>query len=144
MNIYICAVCGHLEFNELGDNCPVCYAPKEKFSQNDNVFTEAAEKGEEASVKHIPSVKVNKECGLIPEDSCTDILIRIGETLHPMTTEHSIQFIDIYQNDKYIERIMLTPNINPAGCVHLKDGSGKITVVELCNLHGYWKTDVAL
>jgi len=28
MKIYICQVCGHLEFNNLPDKCPVCGAEK--------------------------------------------------------------------------------------------------------------------
>jgi superoxide reductase len=142
MKIFICGVCGHLEFGEAPANCPVCYAPKDKFKQNDNVFKESAEKSKEAAVKHIPVVKIAKMCGLIPE-GCGDAHIRIGEVLHPMEEKHFIKFIDVYLDGKWVERLLLSPNgINPAGSVHFKHLEGKVTVVELCNVHGYWMTEV--
>ena len=142
MAIFVCQVCGHIEFNNAPDNCPVCFAQKDQFMQNDNIFRESEEKSPEAAVKHIPSIKVEKACGLIPEESCVDILIRVGETLHPMQDSHYIQFIDCYIDNNYIERIFLSPNgVYPAGCVHLKSDRGKFTSIEKCNLHGYWKAD---
>jgi superoxide reductase len=145
MITFICQMCGHIEFNNAPDKCPVCGAPKNKFTQNDNVFKESAEKSPEAPVKHIPVITVNKSCGLIPEQSCADILFRIGKTLHPMEEKHFIQWADCYIDNKYIERIFFTPfGVNPAGCIHLKASSGTVKVVELCNLHGYWETDVKL
>ena len=145
MKIFICQTCGHIEFNSLPEKCPVCLSGKDKFVQNDNIFKESSEKSPEAAVKHVPAVIVNKQCGLIPETPCFDILVRIGKTMHPMEEKHFIQFIDCYQNDKYICRVMFTPmTLNPAACFHLKNGAGKITIVENCNIHGYWKSDVTL
>ncbi len=145
MKIFICQMCGHLEFNDLPEKCPACGADKKSFKQNDNIFKESREKSPEAEVKHMPALTVSKKCGLIPEEGCTDVLIRIGKTLHPMEEKHFIQFIDCYLDNKFIERIMLTPyGINPAGCVHFKKSSGTVTVVEKCNIHGYWKADAAL
>jgi desulfoferrodoxin-like iron-binding protein len=145
MKIFICQMCGHIEFNEAPEKCPVCGASKNNFKQNDNVFKESAEKSPEAPVKHIPVITVNKSCGLIPEQSCADVLFRIGKTLHPMEEKHFIQWADCYLDNKYIERIHFTPfGVNPAGCIHLKAASGIVKVVELCNLHGYWEADVKL
>ncbi len=142
MKLNICQVCGHVVFGDAPEHCPVCYAPKEKFKQNDNVFTESAEKSKEAAVKHIPVVKVSKQCGLIPE-GCADIHVRIGEVIHPMEEKHFIRFIDVYQDYKWLERIHLSPNgVYAAGSVHFKVLSGKITVVEQCNIHGHWMTEV--
>jgi superoxide reductase len=142
MKIFICQVCGHIEFNSAPENCPVCFA--KKFTQNDSVFEESMEKSSEGAVKHIPDVKINKECGLIPESACTDILVRIGETLHPMMENHFIQWIDCYLDEKYVSRIMLTPDMNPSVVFHLKTEGSKVTIVENCNIHGYWKTDTNL
>ncbi|MFC1482657.1 desulfoferrodoxin family protein [Candidatus Margulisiibacteriota bacterium] len=141
MKIYICSVCGYISFNEAPDNCPVCHAPKDKFSQNDNIFKESSEKSPEAEVKHIPSVQVVKTCGLIKEENCTDIIVRIGETLHPMEEKHYITFIDCYVNEIFAARMELTPQANPAAVFHLKAESGKVTIVEKCNIHGYWMKD---
>ena len=145
MKIFICTVCGHLEFNDAPEKCPVCMAEKEKFEQNDAVFKESSEKSPEAEVKHFPAVTISKQCGLIPESPCVDVNVRIGKTMHPMEEKHFIQFIDCYQNDSYICRVMLTPlNVYPAACFHLKNLSGKITIVENCNIHGYWKIEVSV
>ena len=116
MNIFICEVCGHIAFGSAPDKCPACGAAKEKFTQNDNVFVEAVEKSVEGAVKHIPAIKVNKVCGLIPEQSCVDVIVRIGETLHPMEEKHFIQFIDCYLDNTFVSRVMLSPGVYAAGC----------------------------
>jgi superoxide reductase len=144
MSIFICRSCGHIEFGSAPDSCPVCGAPKRSFQQNDKVFEESAEKSKEGAVKHIPSVKVNRECGLIPENDCTDLLIRVGETLHPMTPEHFIHFIDCYIDRKYAGRAYLTPSMNPSVIFHLKDKGSQVQIVENCSLHGYWMTETPL
>lgn len=145
MQIFKCKICGHLEFEEIPEKCPVCEAPKEDFEQNDKIFIESKEKSPEAEAKHIPALTVKKECGLIPEESCTDVFIRVGKTLHPMLENHFIQFLDCYLNDRYIVRIQLTPEVlNPATCLHMKGNTGKIAVVQNCNIHGYWVSEIML
>jgi superoxide reductase len=144
MKVYVCKICGYLEFNEIPEQCPVCHADKTNFSQKDNIFKESQEKSPEAEVKHVPTIQINQKCNLIPEQACTDIIVRIGKTLHPSEEKHFIQFIDCYHNEKYVGRAQLSPGLSPAACFHLKNDSGKITVVENCNIHGYWKTDTSL
>ena len=144
MKIFMCEICEHLEFYEIPGNCPVCRAKQEKFTQSDQIFQESQAKSPEAEVKHVPAVQVNKECGLIPEKACTDILVRIGKTLHPMEDKHFIQFIDCYQNGAYVGRAQLSPGLYPAACFHLKEPTGKVTITEYCNLHGYWKAEINL
>lgn len=144
MKVFVCKVCGHLAFNELPGKCPVCGADQKEFEQNDQVFVESKAKSPEAEVKHVPSVVMNRSCGLIPETACTDIIVRVGKTLHPMDAKHFIQFVDCYLNDRYVGRAAFTPGVHPAACFHLKETKGKVTVVEHCNLHGYWKVDCEL
>lgn len=144
MNIYQCSVCGHLEFSNAPEQCPVCKSPKEKYRQNDRIFEESSEKSKEAAVKHIPAITVNKQCGLIPNQGCIDVIVRIGATLHPMEAAHFIQFIDCYIDDKYVSRIMPTPGVFAAGCFHLKTAGTKVTIVENCNIHGVWKAETKL
>jgi desulfoferrodoxin-like iron-binding protein len=144
MNLFVCAVCGHIEFRSAPDKCPVCGAPKEKFKQNDRVFIEAEEKAKEGAVKHVPVINVNKQCGLIPEQACMDVIIRVGKTLHPMEEAHHIVWIDCYVDDQYVARTMLTPAVNPAVILHLKKIGAKVRAVELCNLHGHWQAEAAI
>jgi desulfoferrodoxin (superoxide reductase-like protein) len=144
MSIFICSVCGHIEFTEIPVTCPVCETPAEKFKRNDTVFEDSAEKSKEAAIKHIPAITINKKCGLIPEQSCTDIIVRIGATLHPMESAHFIRFIDCYVDNKYLSRINLTPGVYAAGSFHLKVTGAKILIVENCTIHGYWKNEISL
>jgi rubredoxin len=51
MKYFICQVCGHIAFENIPDNCPVCGSPKEKYIQNDNVFAESKAKSPEAGAK---------------------------------------------------------------------------------------------
>ena len=81
---------------------------------------------------------------MIPENDCIDILVRVGETLHPMTAEHYIQFIDCYVDHKYVARAYLTPAVNPSVIFHLLNTSGAVQIVESCNLHGLWMAEAAL
>lgn len=145
MKIFICKTCGHLEFNDLPDKCPVCLSEKDKFMQNDKIFTDSSVKSLEAEAKHIPAISINRICDLINETDCVDATVKIGKALHPMDEKHYIRFIDCYQNDKYTSRMMLTPaNTYPAACFHMKNVKGKITVVENCSIHGYWVADALL
>lgn len=144
MSVFICKGCGHVAFGGAPDKCPVCGAPKDYFNQNDKIFEESAAKSKEGAVKHIPSVKINKDCGMVPENDCIDILVRVGETLHPMTAEHYIQFIDAYVDHKYVSRAYLTPAMNPAVIFHLGNTSGKVQIVASCNLHGLWQAEAAI
>jgi desulfoferrodoxin-like iron-binding protein len=144
MSVYSCSVCGHIEFSEVKTACPACKSPAEKFSRNDRIFEESSEKSKEAAVKHIPTVTLNRKCGMIPEQPCLDVIVRIGATLHPMEAPHFIQFIDCYVDDKYVSRMMLTPGMFPAGCFHLKSPGSTVTIVENCNIHGYWKATANL
>lgn len=142
MSVFICDGCHHVEFGAAPSECPVCAT--KTFSQNDNVFAESAEKSKEGAVKHIPSIKINKVCGLVPENDCIDVLVRVGETLHPMTDEHYIEFIDAYVDHKFVSRAQLTPAMNPAIIFHLGNTTGKLQIVESCNLHGLWQADADL
>ncbi len=142
MKVFICAVCGHIEFDKAPAKCPVCSSIK--FNQNDNVFKESEEKSKEASAKHIPSIVIKTECKMVPNVGCIDVLVSIGKVLHPMEQVHHITFIDCYIDNRYISRIYLTPDVNPAVCFHLKSKGNKVTIVENCNIHGFWMADAAI
>ncbi len=142
MSVFICQVCGHLEFNGVPENCPVCGSKKDAFKQDDDIFKRSAEESPEAEGKHVPLVKVEKKCDFIPEEGCTDVYARIGDTLHPSKTEHFIQFVDCYLDGEHVARAHFSPGVYPAACFHLKKDTGKLSVVENCNIHGYWMKEV--
>ena len=144
MSIFICEMCGHVEFDHAPENCPVCGAPKDKFSQNDKVFEESAANSPEGAGKHLPKVTINADCGMIPEKNCVDVLVRVGETLHPMEEKHHISFVDCYVDKKYVSRIFLSAAMYPGVVFHLQSTGQEVTVVERCNLHGLWKAEAKL
>jgi desulfoferrodoxin-like iron-binding protein len=142
MAVNICNSCGHIEFGPTPVECPVCGA--KKFNQNDNIFKESEEKSKEAAPKHVPAITVKKECSLIPDMGCIDVLVVIGQKIHPMEEKHFIQFIDCYVDDKYVSRQFLSPGVYAGGLFHLKAKGSKVRIVENCNLHGYWTAEAAL
>lgn len=135
----ICGVCGYVAINGAApDNCPVCMALKEVFEKKDVIMT-AEDEG--PGEKHVPVLKVVKTCGLIG-DGCTDVHAKIGEVPHPMEPDHYIVFVDFYVDKEWVERVHLSPSLNPAAGAHVKADSGKLTAIEFCNVHGYWINEV--
>jgi superoxide reductase len=146
MKVFVCTVCGHIAFDTIPENCPVCGAPKEKFKEDSNAIKKPGDPSNkyEAEQKHIPAVTVKKKCGLLGA-GCTDVHVKIGEVIHPMEEKHFIRHIDFYLDNKFIARKILSPVVlNPASCVHLKVNKGKIKVIQNCNLHGNWMAEADL
>lgn len=137
----VCGTCGYIAINGAApENCLVCKSPKEVFSEQDVIKTSEDEGPGE---KHVPIIKVVKQCGLIG-DGCTDVHVKVGEVTHPMEDDHYITFIDFYVDKEFVERVQLTPKCNPAAGAHIKASSGKLTAIELCNKHGYWINEADL
>ena len=134
----VCEVCGYISINgEAPENCPVCNAPKSSFQEKEDAIKEAADEVN-LSEKHTPVIIVVKKCGLIPE-SCQDVHVKVGSIQHPMLKEHYIGIIDFYLDKEFLARVHLTPeNLNPAAALHVKKETGKLSVIEHCNLHGAW------
>ena len=147
MKGYVCKVCGYVSINgSAPENCPVCHAPKTSFEEKEDAIKTPKDRDNltELEKKHVPVVKVVKTCGLIP-GGCTDVHVRMGEIQHPMEAKHYIVHIDFYVDNEFISRIRLTPEkLNPAGALHLKVKSGKLNVIELCNLHGAWISEASI
>lgn len=141
MKGHVCKICKFISINgSAPDKCPVCGAPKTSFEEKENAVMTPKDVGNltELEKKHIPVITVVKKCGLIPE-GCHDVHAKIGEVQHPMQPEHYINFIDFYLDREFIARTHLTPDkLNPAAALHLKAETGKIAVIEFCNLHGAW------
>ena len=147
MKGFVCSVCGFISIDgSAPDKCPVCSAPKTAFKENPEAIKTPKDPSAlaEGEKKHVPVVKIVKTCGLIP-DGCQDVHVKMGEIQHPMEEKHYIAHIDFYIDKKFISRIILTPGkLNPAGALHLKAESGKLTVIELCNVHGAWIKETEL
>ena len=123
MKFYLCEKCGNLAamVNASGVNM-VCCGQK---------MTELIAGTVDASrEKHIPVVEIKD--GILTAT--------VGSVEHPMTPEHSIQWICL-ETDKGFRIAHLTPSDHPTAAFTL--GNEKpISVYEYCNLHGLWKADV--
>ncbi|MBU2540865.1 MAG: hypothetical protein KJ593_03085 [Candidatus Omnitrophica bacterium] len=141
MKGFVCKVCGFISINgSAPDKCPVCGAPKTAFIEKEDAIKEPqdAKNLTELEKKHIPVITIVRKCGLIPE-GCQDVHVKMGEIQHPMEEKHYIVHIDFYIDAEFISRVILTPgSLNPAAALHIKATSGKLSVIELCNLHGAW------
>lgn len=139
-----CKVCAYIALNGIApDKCPVCGAPQSAFLEKEDAIKEPKDKNAltDLEKKHIPVITVVKKCGLIPE-GCVDVHVKMGEIQHPMQKEHFITHIDFYLDKEFLSRVILTPErLNPAAALHLKQSSGKLTVIELCNIHGIWMNE---
>jgi len=143
MDTFVCGKCGFIAFGSAPEICPVCGAKKEAFALDNTAIKRPADAKNlnELEKKHIPQIKIIRACGLVGR-GCVDANIKIGEVLHPMETKHYIMYMDIYLDKDFIARYHLTPEkLNPALGIHLKADSGKLLILENCNLHGRWITE---
>lgn len=139
--MFVCKVCGHIEFNNAPEKCPVCGASKANFTENPDAVMPAEKEGKE---KHVPVITVTAACGML--DDCRDIHIKVGSTIHPMQQDHWIVWIDLYVNGNYAARYEMVPDsMQPAVSVHMKKNvTGKLTVIQNCNKHGRWMAEAGL
>jgi len=64
----------------------------------------------------------------------------VGSTLHPMTEEHYIQWIELITDDGQVLTAYLNPSDAPEAT--FRTSSKKVTAREYCNLHGHWKSEL--
>lgn len=117
--VYKCEVCGNIVevVNAGGGELVCCGQP----------MTLQSEKTADSSTeKHVPVI----------EKTDKGFKVTVGSTLHPMTEEHSIQWIELIADGK-VYRQNLKPGDAPVAefCVEAAEVSAR----EFCNLHGLWK-----
>ncbi|MBU4316577.1 MAG: desulfoferrodoxin [Proteobacteria bacterium] len=117
--IYKCMVCGNIvEVLHGGEGELTCCGQAMKlFVEN---TTDAAKE------KHVPVI----------EKIAGGVKVSVGEVAHPMTPEHSIEWIEILADGKSY-RQFLKPGDAPVAVFNIEASS--ITAREYCNLHGLWK-----
>ena len=77
--------------------------------------------------KHVPAVTVDGKI----------VKVQIGEVVHPMLTEHYIQFIAL-ETKSGVQIKYLKAGDEPSQKFVLADGDEAVAVYEYCNLHGLW------
>ena len=86
---------------------------------------------EGAGEKHIPVV----------ERSGKDITVKVGSVAHPMSEEHSIDWIFL-ETKKGGQFVKLSPQDEPAARFVLSEQDEACAAYAYCNLHGFWKTEL--
>ena len=85
---------------------------------------------EAAGEKHLPIIEKNGNI----------VTVNIGSVNHPMTEEHSIQWVYI-ETKKGGQRKNLVPNEAPNVSFALTEDDEIIAAYAYCNLHGLWKAE---
>ena len=117
---YRCEKCGNMVamIKKGGGTLVCCGQPMTKLEANS---TDAAQE------KHVPAI--TRENGKIK--------VAVGTVLHPMLSEHYIEWIAFVADNK-LQMEFLQPGMEPkAEFNDVASGS----VYGYCNLHGLWKTD---
>ncbi|MGE3063431.1 MAG: desulfoferrodoxin family protein [bacterium] len=119
MEIFKCSVCGNIaEIIHSGEGELVCC--------NEKMVKSEPKDKEEGTEKHLPTIKENDDL----------FLIQVGETEHPMTAEHHIEWIEAVTEESTIRKF-LKPGEKPRMTLNKKY---RIKLVRAyCNIHGLWR-----
>lgn len=121
LQVYKCEECGNIvELLYAGGGKLVCCG------QDMKLYEEKSR--DEGNEKHVPVI----------ESSDGGVKVKVGSVQHPMEEDHFIQWIEVITNEKAY-REFLSPGKPPEAefCVKKDD---IISVRELCNKHGLWKS----
>ena len=125
LEMYKCKICGNtVQVLFSGEGSLVCC------NQEMELMRPHGNENPELSEKHVPQIKRE------------DNKIKIFLENHPMLSEHYIQLIEAYTEDKsqvYLK--FLNPNETPV--LEIPDTEKPVNAIELCNIHGLWRSDNA-
>lgn len=121
VNYYKCPVCGNVIEVINGDVGRVRCCGRELELLVANTVDAVVE-------KHVPVYEIVND----------EIVVKVGEVIHPMEEKHFITFVSLVTNDRVI-RVDLKPGDEPVvRFPYVKDS----IIYEYCNLHGLWKNNV--
>lgn len=122
ISVYKCELCGNVVVKMVNGGGPLscCGKPMVELAAN---TTDAAQE------KHVPAFRVDG----------SSLSVQVGDVLHPMTQEHSIQWILVEQGGK-VQYVPLTPDQEPKAEFQIEPGK-PFVIYEYCNLHGLWKVE---
>lgn len=86
---------------------------------------------EGAGEKHLPVVTCSGK----------NITVKVGSVAHPMSDEHSIDWIFL-ETKKGGQFVKLSPQEEPAAHFVLAEQDEACAAYAYCNLHGFWKTEI--
>ena len=91
--------------------------------------------------KHAPAISIP---GYVKTNQVFFLTVEVGRTLHVMTPNHWIMWIEVYLGNSLVSRTEFSPlSPQPSVTVPLSvGGPTTLKVVEQCNLHGIWESKV--
>lgn len=121
---YKCNVCGNvmIKLTDSGLTPQCCGRDMEKMIPNEK---------DAIIEKHVPYVKCDGN----------KLNIQIGETLHPMSADHYIEWIFVKTSKSSYIRY-LSPECEPTACFKICKDEKPVAVYEYCNIHGLWEYKV--
>ncbi len=124
-NFYKCSHCGKIIaiVKETGVPVLCCGEPMKEI---------LAGSVDAAKEKHIPEVQINGN----------KIVVTVGSVEHPMTAEHSIEWVSI-KTKQGNQRKALAVGGKPQVTFAICEDDELVAVYAYCNLHGLWKTEIA-
>jgi len=118
--IYRCNTCGNMvEGVKEGESQIVCCGEDMELLEERKL-----ELGPE---KHVPVIEKDGD----------KILVKVGETPHPMEEEHYICFVELFVGDK-IYRKSLNPGDEPIAVFEVCSDIDDLKAREYCSIHGLW------
>lgn len=112
---------------------PSCCHPKEKDAiiyQGHTLKLLLPNPADGTKEKHLPKAAFDGE----------KLIVKIGEIMHPMTSEHLIEWITI-RYDNFVQHASFDHEETPQITFHI--GSAKeVQIYSYCNLHGLWELNV--
>lgn len=141
--LHVCEECGHVEFSDPPEFCPVCHA-EEKFKSDDSIFSDAAAKLKDGGTTHTPTLQVQQKATLVSDVPCKEVFVRVGEKMHELNQAHHIHFIDFYLDGGFFTRFFASPHMQPAVVLFVKSSASKIRAVSYCSKHGFWQAESSL
>ena len=119
---YICKHCGNVVgmIKDAGVN-PVCCGEKMEEIVANTV--------DAAKEKHVPVVTVDNN----------KVIVRVGEVEHPMTAEHSIEWIYIKTVEGGQRKALVD---KPEAEFMITESDKVLEAYAYCNLHGLWKVEL--
>ena len=119
LEVYKCMACGNIvEVLHGADGELICCGSPMK------LMTEST--ADSATEKHVPVIE-KIEGGY---------KVTVGSTLHPMTEEHYIEWIELLADGKAY-RQFLAPGQDPIATFNIE--ADAVSAREYCNIHGLWK-----
>lgn len=121
VKFYRCPICGNVIELIDGDSKRITCCGK-------NMELLVANTVDASVEKHVPIYEVNGN----------EIVVKVGDVIHPMEEKHYIMWIALVSDNK-VTRVDLLPNEAPEAVF---DYVEKAEVYAYCNLHGLWKTTI--